>query len=1038
MKSILTVLSVSLCLWSPLISLSQSNNFFDSKPNIRSNAQYGTDICTDPFGNYIVTGYSKDDQSLPSDIITVKYDATGKEVWSKLFQGPGHQIDKPVAIESDSQGNIYVACSTQRRDSSNIVVLKYNSLGELIWSEYFGKLGTNTYPVNLAIDSVGNIYIGGNQSKFQSALGILLKYTSEGELLWSKSYKNQAFVATDFGMDSKGSIYLLGSDVKLNSTTPCLSTVKFDKSGNRLWTKEYTSPNYYGIGSSKLSIKNDRIYSAGYLSGYGYDAVCYNLIGDEIWSNSEKFTSDCSLIAASASDQNELVLTGSTTDTLTKLVTIKFTENGTKQWRKNYSPGVSKMISPSDVQFDSLGNIFVTGKSFNGNNFDFLLVKYDQNGTEIFNKRIGINPAGSEQAATIAPISSGKICITGSMDVGYNSDFLTILFTTEGDTIWKVRKSGQRHGDDNCIGIVSDQNGNYFVAGTSVSIGYDYNYLVLKYDVDGNLLWSQTYGTAQNQDNLYAVASDHSGNAIVTGVSGGKTTTVKFASNGTQIWVKSLTAGQDNRVYKVVIDSLNNIYCAGTAFTGSQNNTDLFVVKYDSSGNQLWLKLISKSSTNNEQFANITLDNLGNIYVGGSTYKSNWNYMVVKLDSSGNQIWLKEYTDGSEMSVFTGDKNGNCYLSGTGKGTGITGFTILIDSMGEIGWSNSLTISPFDIKIDHDNNLYICGQSGTGAVRNFTVLKYDSLGAQQWNDQYNADGQSNDIANRLFFDSQGKIWVSGYTSSISNSSFLLSRYSSSGQRLFFQKSEMKEIHSQYSGFLAELNSKIIYTGTVRHPERGDNDIYSGDLMICISSGFQLLNGCQPVEYNNTVYHKSGLYYDTIPNLAGCDSIIEIQVDLFSPNLNVSQNKDSLYADGIAKSYQWFDCENGMSEISGATNRKFIGTKGHSYAVRLTSDSCTLISECTTFIGGTGIKSIKANIAAISIYPNPAKTGFTVQDIPESGTLRLIDNFGKLSAEYLITAGTSTHSVQELSVGLYQLIFTSEQRQISIGKLVKLD
>ena len=120
-----------------------------------------------------------------------------------------------------------------------------------------------------------------------------------------------------------------------------------------------------------------------------------------------------------------------------------------------------------------------------------------------------------------------------------------------------------------------------------------------------------TYQLATN-DYANAVATDSSGNVYVTGgtkggldgnASAGNTDlfVVKYSSSGTKQWTKQLGSSGRDSANGIAIDSSENVYVTGMTFGGLDWNTstganDLFVVKYNSSGTKQWTKQIGSSS----------------------------------------------------------------------------------------------------------------------------------------------------------------------------------------------------------------------------------------------------------------------------------------------------------------------------------------------------------------------------------------------------------------------------------------------------------
>jgi len=76
---------------------------------------------------------------------------------------------------------------------------------------------------------------------------------------------------------------------------------------------------------------------------------------------------------------------------------------------------------------------------------------------------------------------------------------------------------------------------------------------------------------------------------------------------------------------------------------------------------------------------------------------------------------------------------------------------------------------------------------------------------------------------------------------------------------------------------------------------------------------------------------------------------EIQ-DLYNAGLNsvvnsVTQTGPMLTSDQSAATYQWIDCDNNNAPISGETNQSYTPTVTGNYAVEVTVNGCTSVSEC---------------------------------------------------------------------------------------------
>jgi outer membrane protein assembly factor BamB len=80
-----------------------TNNY----PSIPSTVSVGTAIAVGPDNNVYVTGYSPGTNS-GNDIVTIKYDNNGNQIWLQRYNGPGNGDDEGNAIAVDANGNVYV------------------------------------------------------------------------------------------------------------------------------------------------------------------------------------------------------------------------------------------------------------------------------------------------------------------------------------------------------------------------------------------------------------------------------------------------------------------------------------------------------------------------------------------------------------------------------------------------------------------------------------------------------------------------------------------------------------------------------------------------------------------------------------------------------------------------------------------------------------------------------------------------------------------------------------------------------------------
>jgi hypothetical protein len=186
-----------------------------------------------------------------------------------------------------------------------------------------------------------------------------------------------------------------------------------------------------------------------------------------------------------------------------------------------------------------------------------------------------------------------------------------------------------------------DISNNVIVTGYTNRAGQLEDYATVKYDQAGNELWVKKYnGPGNALDKAYDIATDASGNVFVTGESwhgSGFSTvdycTVKYNYNGEQQWVQrydgSAFSSRDI-AYSVSTDFLGNVYVTGTSYESNFMGNAYTTLKYNNAGSMLW-KIHYDAYDGDRAYCVIT-DTLGNIYVTGESWGegTNSDYVTVK------------------------------------------------------------------------------------------------------------------------------------------------------------------------------------------------------------------------------------------------------------------------------------------------------------------------------------------------------------------------------------------------------------------------
>ncbi len=209
--------------------------------------------------------------------------------------------------------------------------------------------------------------------------------------------------------------------------------------------------------------------------------------------------------------------------------------------------------------------------------------------------------------------------------------------------------------------LVLDSLGNIYAAG--IGSGY---YVVAKYDSNGNNFWINRYPGAYR---LHDLALDNNGNILITGetqyaVTYYDYTTIKYTNNGNIIWIRHYNGPgpspfADDYPYALTTDNASNVYVTG-ASEDSSSNYNCATVKYDSSGNVIWVKRIYPPNNGYD----IAVDKLQNVYI---TSRSSDNNYTIKLNINGNIQWIRTYPTTDIYAVNTAvlilDSANNVYVT---------------------------------------------------------------------------------------------------------------------------------------------------------------------------------------------------------------------------------------------------------------------------------------------------------------------------------------------------------------------------------------
>ena len=400
------------------------------------------------------------------------------------------------------------------------------------------------------------------------------------------------------------------------------------------------------------------------------------------------------------------------------------------QWAKGHGSGYSV---GDYVVTDANGNVFVAG-NINGK----YLIKYDSLGNVVWEKNLGA------EAYRVALDSLGNIFVTGEFyttTVTFGSftltnsgppqaDMFIVKLDASGNELW-AKSSVASVGSEIPSSVITDRNNNVLVTGyfntatvtfggvTLTNLGFAHAYnsdFCVKYDPSGNVLWARNGNSGLGGAGGTNLAVDKNDNILMSG----------------DIYGSLYVFGSDSLI---LADTLHS---------------NIFVVKYNSAGNELWAK--GFGGKRSDQVIGGAIDKNGNLFLTGSFQSDTLiigsytlinsgvigtdDVLLVKLDSSGNVLFAKNPT-GTDREYSCGvatDTAGSAYITGYYYGAYI------------------------DFGADVLNN-------SAPTSTDIFIVKYDATGNEVW--VKGVGGPYLDYADAITVNKKDDVFITGNTGSVS-------------------------------------------------------------------------------------------------------------------------------------------------------------------------------------------------------------------------------------------------------------------------------
>jgi hypothetical protein len=663
-------------------------------------------------------------------------------------------------------------------------------------------------------------------------------------------------------------------------------------------------------------------------------------------------------------------------------------------------------------RFDWAFGIGTTTANNNGNS-----VAIDANGN--------VYVAGSFQGTSDFDPGSG----TSNFVSQGSFDAFIAKYGPSGNLIWAKSVGGT--GFDEVMDIAVDGSGNVYATGyfentvdlnpgtgtTNVTSAGFYDIFVLKLDLSGNFNWGYRLGST-NIDYGHGIALDANANvhltgqfrgtvdfdpgtgtaSITSGTSGPDVYVSKWTSAGAYVWAKKMGGPNSDAGMAIVVDGSGNVYTTGKFMTtgdfdpggGTSNlvsmgQEDVFVSKLNSSGAFVWAK--SWGSASQEFAYDITLSGT-NVITSGSF----WNTVdfdpgagtanivsagfddgyISCLDASGNYVWAKAIsgTSTQECRGLAVDGSGNIFMTAN-----------------------------FGGSTDFDPNVGVYSLNSTGNYFDIAVGKYTATGVLDW--VVSVGGSAHDTPQEIALDGAGNIYSVGAFGATVDFDFGSGAFPITAIGSFdayvYKIKQCNPTSSTLTDVVCDSytspSGNYVWTTTGTYSDTLPNATGCDSLItVNLTVNHATTSTISPTacfRYTSpsglNTWTTSGTYTDVIPNAAGCDSTITIQLTINTVNVNVNQNDSLLTATATGANYTWVDCNNGYQSVGGSA-QTYIAPASGSFAVIITQNGCTDTSACYT----VNLVAIEPPHAAdIQLYPNPSNGNITLEFGDRAMEIRIV-------------------------------------------------
>ena len=692
---------------------------------------YPLDARFDASGNIIVIAYGG---------LVIKYAADGQQLWASRFFNP-NQPGYVHSMDLDSGGNAYVI----RSSYSDVVTVKVNPDGAQLWSvTYNSQENADDSGEFIKVTPSGDIFVSGRSFYSGQTFVSLVKYTQQPVTGLATAVVTPAFQVVD-----------PGTNVVLTAETTGPGPIHFQWRKNGALIQDATS--------STLALSNVQALDRG-----DYSVIVSNLAGVTVSPEARLLVRVQPEVIVSPAET--LAYIGTDTAFAASVAGNDF---ATLQWRHNGT----NIIGATNETFQLLnlnagmaGAYDIVVSTFGGSTTSSPAALRISHAVELLQTTPYRSFVwNSETAPFLQVLPGGESLLAAGSNHVMGSTIVLQKRATNGEPLWAVAFDNSEYTNGRPTRLLLDAAGNIFISALFGRQYYPDALGVLKYNSNGQLLWSRFITGTNLWSSIHGFAVDAQGNSAFSILGEVGTKLVRYNHAGDLQWTFDNPSPEDDGT-TVAVSASGDTFLGTSLHVGG--HVEIRLRKFDSAGAIAWT-VPSPEGLHNWLGA-LAVDSGGNLIVAGigepPLGAEGWLF-VQKYSPAGQKLWERrfgtaprEFNYIAALLVDSADEMTLLTRSDDDYDFGEESAIIRIRPDGQVRYHTKeqqiLVSSPAHLALDNFGNAYVSGWGGRIVTEADAVTaKYDAFGRRVWLVHYDGGKLSWQYSLAIGADAAGNIRV---------------------------------------------------------------------------------------------------------------------------------------------------------------------------------------------------------------------------------------------------------------------------------------